>query len=84
MCPDGISGQFYHFTQIHKHATIDPKTRLSLTYQIIIRFDTNYKDYSKQEAQEAVAARLEMMRIPLSSRFQEPISTIMTKIHPSG
>jgi hypothetical protein len=77
--PDGISGQFRHFTQIPKHVTIDPDTGLSSTYQIVIRFDSNYRDLTKQDAQEAANAHLEMMRIPLATRFREPVSTIIDK-----
>jgi hypothetical protein len=71
-----------NFTISHKspkHATIDPKTRLSPTYQIVVKIDTNYRYYSKQDAQEATAARLEATRIPLSSRYREPISAIIDK-----
>jgi hypothetical protein len=76
---DNILGQYYHFTQIPKHVVIDPDTGLSPTYQIVICFDSNYHDLSKKDAQDAPAARLEMMRIPMSSRFREPISTIIDK-----
>jgi hypothetical protein len=51
-------GQYYHLTQIPRHANIDTTTVLSLTYQIVIRFDTNYRDVTKQDAQEAAVARL--------------------------
>jgi hypothetical protein len=41
--PDGNTRQYYHLTQIPTHAKIDPSTGLCCTYQIVIRFDTNYR-----------------------------------------
>jgi hypothetical protein len=45
--PDALSGQYYHLIQLPSHVNIDPTIGLSPTYQIVIRFDTNYTDFSK-------------------------------------
>ena len=76
VCPDAMPGQHYHLTRLPSHINIDPTTGLSPTYLLVIRFDTNYKDFSKIDVQKAAASRLEVMRIPLATRFPEPICAI--------
>jgi hypothetical protein len=77
--PDALPGQHYHLTQLLSHVNIDPITGLSPTCQIVIRFDTNYCDFSKLDVQEAAASRFEVMRIPLATRFCEPICAIVDR-----
>ena len=40
---------------------------------------SNYRDFSKIDVQEAAASHFEMMRIPLATRFREPICTIVDR-----
>lgn len=77
--PDGIHGQYYHLTQLPLESKIDETTGLAPTYQVTIRFDTNYHTMSKAEVQQAAKARLELMHIPLASRFREPIAVLVTQ-----
>ena len=77
--PNALPGQYYHLTQLPSHVNIDPTTGLSPTYQLVIRFDTNYKDFSKLDVQEAAASRFEVMHIPLATRFREPICAIVDR-----
>jgi hypothetical protein len=77
--PDTLPGQHYHLIQLPSHVNIDPTTGLSPTYQLIIRFDTNYRDFSKIDVQEAAASRFEVMRIPIATRFREPICAIVDR-----
>lgn len=77
--PDTLPGQYYHLTQIPSHINVDPTTGLSPTYQIVIRFDINYRDLSKHDVQEAATSRFEMMRIPLATLFREPICAIVDR-----
>jgi hypothetical protein len=76
---DNLLGQHYHLTQLPSHVNIDPATGLSPTYQLVIRVDTNYRDFSKIDVQEAAASRFEVMRIPLATRFHEPICAIVDR-----
>jgi hypothetical protein len=76
---DTLPGQHYHLTQLPSHVNIDPTTGLSPTYQLVIRFDTNYRDFSKIDVQEAAASRFEVMHIPLATRFREPICAIVDR-----
>jgi hypothetical protein len=75
--PDTLPGQYYHLTQLPSHVDMDPTTGLSRTYQLVIRFDNNYRDFSKTDVQEAATSRFETMRIPFAARFREPICTIV-------
>lgn len=77
--PDGIAGQYYHLTQLPQNSEIDLATGLAPTYQVTIRFDTNYHNMTKTEVQIAAHARLELMRIPLANRFREPIAGLITQ-----
>lgn len=77
--PDGIPGQYLHLTQIPIDTEIVQSTGLSQSYQIIIRFDADYHHMSKQEVQEAATARFEQMKIPLASRYREPVSAIVNR-----
>jgi hypothetical protein len=56
---------------------MDPTTGLSHTYQLVIRFDNNYRDFSKADVQEAATSRFETMCIPLATRYREPICAIV-------
>jgi hypothetical protein len=56
---------------------MDPTIGLSHTYQLVIRFDNNYRDFSKTDVQEATTSCFETMHIPLVARFREPICTIV-------
>jgi hypothetical protein len=84
VCPDALPCQYYHLTQLPFHVNIDPTTGLSPTYQIVIRFDTNYQDFSKLDVQEAAASRFEVISIPLATRFREPICAIVDRALQSG
>jgi hypothetical protein len=44
--PDTLPGQYYHLTQLPSYVDMDPITGLSHTYQLVIRFDNNYRDFS--------------------------------------
>jgi hypothetical protein len=54
-------------------------TGLSHTYQVVIRFDNNYRDFSKADVQEAATSRFETMRISLATRYREPICAIVDR-----
>ena len=77
--PDGLPGQYLHLTQIPLGTELEPSTGLSRTYQIIIRFDSEYHRLSKQEVQEAATARFAHMKIPLSNCYREPVSAIVNR-----
>lgn len=77
--PDGLSGQFYHLTQISSRINADVSTSLSHTHQIVIRFDSGYHEMKKPEVQAAALARFESMGIPLANRFRELVSAL---VHP--
>jgi hypothetical protein len=77
--PDGIAGQYYHLTQLPQNSEIDFATGLAPTYQVTIRFDTNYHNMTKIEVQQAAHARLEQMRISLANRFRKPIAALVTQ-----
>jgi hypothetical protein len=79
VCPDTLHGQHYHLIQLPSHVNIDPTTGLSPTYQLVIRFDTNYRDFSKIDVQEAAVSRFDVMHIPLATRFCEPICAILDR-----
>lgn len=77
--PDSVKGQYYHLTQIPQDSEIDLTTGLSPTYPVTIRFDAHYHNMSKLEVQQAALSRLETMRIPLASRFREPIAVLISQ-----
>jgi hypothetical protein len=77
--PDGVPGPYYHLTQLPSHVDIDPTTGLSPTYQLVIRFDNNYRYFNKTNIQEATTSHLEMMRIHLATRFREPVCAIVDR-----
>lgn len=77
--PDGIPGQYLHFTQLPSGYPTDPATGLAHTYQIIIRFDYGFQGMRKLEVQEAAKSRFEVMNIPLAPRYREPVSAIIHK-----
>lgn len=77
--PDGTQGQYYHLTQLPVDTDIDTDTGLAPTYQVTIRFDNHYHTMSKSEVQNAAIARLGLMRIPLSNRFREPVTALVTQ-----
>ncbi|KAG0595518.1 hypothetical protein M758_UG173200 [Ceratodon purpureus] len=77
--PDGLPGQDLHLTQIPLGTDIVPSTGLFQSYQIIIRFESNYHRMTKQQVQEAATKRFARMKIPLSNRFREPVSAIVNR-----
>ena len=77
--PDGLPGQYLHFTQIPHDISVDSSTGLSHTYQILIRFDFGYHEMKKVEVQNAAIARFKAMNIKLANRYREPVSAL---VHP--
>lgn len=77
--PDGLPGQYLHLTQIPIDTEIETSTGLSSSYQIIIRFDSEYHRMTQQQAQDAATARFALINIPLASRYREPISAIVNR-----
>ncbi|KAG0574549.1 hypothetical protein KC19_VG270700 [Ceratodon purpureus] len=67
--PDGVPGQYLHLTQIPIDTEISLEipidteisldTGLSQSYEIIIRFDTDYHHMTKQQVQESAIPRFE-------------------------
>lgn len=77
--PDGLPGQYLHLTQIPQGTDIVQTTGLSQSYQIIIRFDSDYHRMTKPQVQEAAIARFAQMQIPLANRYREPVSAIVNR-----
>ena len=77
--PDGLLGQYLHFTQIPAGYPVDNAIGLAHTYQIIIRFDYGFQGMKKIEVQEVAKSRLEAMGISLAPRYREPISALIHK-----
>lgn len=71
--PDTVDGDYLHFTQLPKHVKTNAQTHLSSSYQILIRFDTNYHNMTKEEVQLQAAERFQQMGISLATRYREPI-----------
>jgi hypothetical protein len=73
--PDNILGQQFHLIQIPFDVQFNAKTRLALTYQIMIHFEKPLKDYVSAEITHHIATRLALMRIPTGD-ILEPIALL--------
>ena len=71
--PNGKGGQHFNLIQLPIETEVDPGTRLSLDYHIVVHFDKPATDYPHIEILTMVSNRLAHMKIELGIGLAEPI-----------
>jgi hypothetical protein len=71
--PDAVPGNHLHFTQIPRLEKTDPATGLSEGFHVTVRYDSGFKNMSRQETRRGCMERLRQMEIPLSLIYSNPI-----------
>ena len=71
--PDAVPGQHLYFTQVPMYEKIIHDTGLTDGFHVTIRFDGEYKQFSRWEVKAACLERLRFMNIPLGTKYSNPI-----------
>ena len=72
-CPDAVTRQHLHFTQIPMYEKISQDTGLTEGFHVTIRFDGEYKKLNRREVKTACLERLRSMNMPLGTAYSNPI-----------
>ena len=70
---DGKGGKHFNLIQLPLETEIDPRTSLSLDYQVVVFFERPTTDFTHDEIFTRVIERLTKMDIPLGNGMAKPI-----------